>query len=156
VGSESRVPSRTNPRYKLTRYRVAGVGVGKTIAVRTRKVIRVVLNPAVRVSVIVPRTIHVVGVGCWIVTNRNVTHVVVLGQVAAVIASTILGGVVRHGWRKGGSRSGDTTRTDNPVVQRVITMTMSDVMLAHKVGARMRMLLVGRFVFDISGVEGKV
>jgi len=135
---------------------VARVGVGKTIAVWTGNDIRVVLNQTVRVSVIVPRTIHVVGVGCWIVTNRKVAHVVVLGQVTAVIASMILGGVVRHGWRKGGSRSGDTTRTDNPVVQRVITVTVSDVMLAHKIGARMRILLVGRSVFDISGVEGKV
>jgi len=135
---------------------VARVGVGRTIAVWTGNDIRVVLNQTVRVSVIVPRTIHVVGVGCWIVTNRKVAHVVVLGQVTAVIASMILGGVVRHGWRKGGSRSGDTTRTDNPVVQRVITVTVSDVMLAHKIGARMRILLVGRSVFDISGVEGKV
>jgi len=135
---------------------VARVGVGRTIAVWTGNDIRVVLNQTVRVSVIVPRTIHVVGVGCWIVTNRKVAHVVVLGQVTAVIASMILGGVVRHGWRKGGSRSGDATRTDNPVVQRVITVTVSDVMLAHKIGARMRILLVGRSVFDISGVEGKV
>jgi len=135
---------------------VARVGVGRTIAVWTGNDIRVVLNQTVRVSVIVPRTIHVVGVGCWIVTNRKIAHVVVLGQVTAVIASMILGGVVRHGWRKGGSRSGDATRTDNPVVQRVITVTVSDVMLAHKIGARMRILLVGRSVFDISGVEGKV
>lgn len=135
---------------------MARVGVGRTIAVWTGNDIRVVLNQTVRVSVIVPRTIHVVGVGCWIVTNRKIAHVVVLGQVTAVIASMILGGVVRHGWRKGGSRSGDATRTDNPVVQRVITVTVSDVMLAHKIGARMRILLVGRSVFDISGVEGKV
>ena len=58
----------------------------------------------------------------------------VLGQVIAIIPSIILRNIIRYGWRMSRHRSGDTTGADdNPVFQRVITMTVSGAMLAAKV-----------------------
>jgi hypothetical protein len=115
-----------------------------------------VLNPTVWISATVSRTIHVVGVRSLTVSNRDVTQVVVLGRVIAIIASIILGDVIWHGWRTDRYRSGDAAggTEENPVVQWIVTMTVSDAMLAYM--ARVRIFFVGRSVFDVSGVEGEV
>ena len=72
VGSESWALGRTNPRLELTRDRVAGIGSRKTVAIGTIRAIRVVLNRTVWVSATVPGTIHIVRVGCWTVSDRDV------------------------------------------------------------------------------------
>lgn len=50
------------------------------------------LNPTVLIPATGPGTIHIVGVGGWIVSGRDVSHVAVL--VTAIIASSILLGDV--------------------------------------------------------------
>lgn len=117
------------------------------------------LNPTVWISATVSGTVHVVGVGCWIVSDRDIAQVVVLIRVTTVITSIILGNVLGHGWRTCRCRSRDATRagsehTDiNPVVQREIIVTVSDIMLADKAG--LRIFLFRCSVFNIFGVKGE-
>lgn len=71
-----------------------------TVAARAGKGIRVVLNPTIWIPATISRTVYIVGVGCWIVSDRNyrnVGQVVVLGEMAAIITCIILGNVIGHG-----------------------------------------------------------
>lgn len=83
----------------------------------------------------------------------------VLGRIGAIVACIILGAIGGYGWRRK-SKSRNTSHADRwktastPVVRSVIIVTVSTALTTDK--ARIRMLLVGHSVVDISGVEGEV
>lgn len=77
-GGESWTLGRSKSRLKLTRHRGTGIGQRETTGVRARTV-RVVLALDAWIRSIGSRTIHVVGVGRWIVPDWNVCLVVILG-----------------------------------------------------------------------------
>ena len=103
----------------------------------------------VLVSSTVPRTVHVVGVECWIVPNWNVAQVVVLCRVTATVTWIILGNISRQGWRK--RRSGPNKTPGTPIPRGVVATTVSAARLADKAGVRMFSIRLS--IFDIFGVE---
>lgn len=112
-----------------------------------------------RIPTTVPGVVHIVGGWCWSIPDWNVTHVVILGRMTAIIAHVILGTVGGHRRRMGtvprhtsGANSSKTTR--DPVIRWVVTEAQRATRLANKV--RPRMFLLGHSIFDIFRVKGEV